>query len=190
MVSGWFCTLGSQQVLMELMLGGIRARRRRGQQRMRWLDGITDSMDMSLSKPGVGDGQGGPACCSSWGHKESDMTERLNWTEWYYHDLICVGTCATESEFWQRCGKVDCLALTVFYLVHSDNLISLLLLSLVTPPLPSSHCCQSELSKMSTVRVSLLLKTLLCHLKNRSQALYMQTDWFLQYVMSIYYVSF
>ena len=31
--------------------------------------------------PGVGDGQGGLACCSSWGHKESDMTEWLNWTE-------------------------------------------------------------------------------------------------------------
>ena len=31
--------------------------------------------------PGVGDGQGGLACCGSWGHKESDMTERLNWTE-------------------------------------------------------------------------------------------------------------
>ena len=40
---------------------------------MRWLDGITDSMDMSLS-----DGQGSQACCDSWGHKESDMTERLN----------------------------------------------------------------------------------------------------------------
>ena len=44
---------------------------------MRWLDGITDSMDMSLSElPGVGDGQGGLAC-NSWGRKESDMTERL-----------------------------------------------------------------------------------------------------------------
>ena len=31
--------------------------------------------------PGVGDGQGGLACCDSWGHKESDMTKQLNWTE-------------------------------------------------------------------------------------------------------------
>ena len=56
-----------------LMLGGIGGRRRRGQQRMRWLDGITDSMDL-----GVGDGQGGLACCNSWGREESDTTERLN----------------------------------------------------------------------------------------------------------------
>ena len=32
--------------------------------------------------PGVGDGQGGLACCDSWGRKESDTTEQLNWTEW------------------------------------------------------------------------------------------------------------
>ena len=36
--------------------------------------------------PGVGDGQGGLACCSPWGHKESDITERLNWTE--EHNLL------------------------------------------------------------------------------------------------------
>ena len=60
-----------------LMLGGIGGMRRRGRQRMRWLDGITDSMDVSLSELnlGVGDGQGGLACCDSWGRKESDTTE-------------------------------------------------------------------------------------------------------------------
>ena len=45
---------------------------------MRWLDGITDLMGMSLSKLRVGDGQGALVCCDSWGRKESDMTERLN----------------------------------------------------------------------------------------------------------------
>ena len=49
---------------------------------MRWLDGITNSMDMGLGElRGVGDGQGGLACCDSWGRKESDTTERLNLTE-------------------------------------------------------------------------------------------------------------
>ena len=61
------------------MLGGIGGGRRRGQQRMRWLDGITDSMGMSLSKRReLVMGQGGLACCDSWGRKELDMTERLN----------------------------------------------------------------------------------------------------------------
>ena len=58
-----------------LMLGKIEDGRRRGQKRVRWLDGITDSMDRSLSKLGVGDGQGRLACCSPWGRKESDTTE-------------------------------------------------------------------------------------------------------------------
>ena len=57
------------------MLGKIEGERRRGRQRMRWLDGTTDSMDMSLGKLGIGDGQGDLACCGSLGHKELDMTE-------------------------------------------------------------------------------------------------------------------
>ena len=38
---------------------------------------------------GVGDGQGGLVCCNSWGCKESDTTERLNWTELQYYNLTC-----------------------------------------------------------------------------------------------------
>ena len=60
------------------MLGKIEDRRRRGRQRMRWLEGITDPMDMSELSPGVGDGQGGVACCSQWVSKESEKTETLN----------------------------------------------------------------------------------------------------------------
>ena len=68
-----------------LMLGKIVDGRRRGQLRMRWLDGITNSVDTNLSKLRelLKDGWWGLACCSPWGHKESDTTERLNWTEIY-----------------------------------------------------------------------------------------------------------
>ena len=57
--------------------GKIEGRRKRGWQRTVWLDGNTDSMDMSLILRD-GEGQGSLVCCSPWGHKELDMTERLN----------------------------------------------------------------------------------------------------------------
>ena len=74
-----------------LMLGGIGGRRERGRQRMRWLDGITDLMDMSLGKLRElvkdreachvaihGVEKRWPACCDSWGRKEVDRAEQLN----------------------------------------------------------------------------------------------------------------
>ena len=71
-----------------LMLGNIEGGRRRGWQRTRWLDGITDSMDMSLSKL-VMEREAWCTHCSPWGHKELDTTK---WTDlnWYYFRSICI----------------------------------------------------------------------------------------------------
>ena len=87
-----------------LMLGGIGGKRRRGWQRMRWLDGITDSMDVSLSElwSWWWTGVGVLACCDSWGRKELDTTEWLNWTDWRFSwfwfstDIIIV----SKNSFW------------------------------------------------------------------------------------------
>ena len=66
-----------------LMLGKIEDRRRRGQtedEMVGWHHRC-EGHEFELA-PGVGDGQGSLACCSPWDQKESDMSERLNWTEW------------------------------------------------------------------------------------------------------------
>ena len=57
-----------------LMLGRIEGKRRRGQQRMRWLDSITNSMDMNMSKLQEIEDKRSLVCCSLWGHKGSDTT--------------------------------------------------------------------------------------------------------------------
>ena len=79
-----------------LMLGKIEGRRRRGQQRMRWWDGITDLMDMSLGKLWeLVMGKRNLARCDTWGYKELDTTEQLIWTELYDK-----GNDAIKENFW------------------------------------------------------------------------------------------
>ena len=92
-----------------LMLGGIGGKRRRGWQRMRfaglhhWLDGCE-----SWWTPGVGDGQGSLACCDSLGHKESDTTEWLIWS-----DLIWLNT--KVPSIYKFCGCINALKHSLLY---------------------------------------------------------------------------
>ena len=57
---------------------GPEGSRGRGQQRMRWLDGLTSSVDVTFGELLKIAGQGNLACCGPWGHEESDSTWRLN----------------------------------------------------------------------------------------------------------------
>ena len=76
-----------------LILGKFRGRRRKGWQRMRWLDGITSwlygyEFEQVL---GVGDVQGSLACCSPWGHRvRHDWATELNWTLSLLSPLLCI----------------------------------------------------------------------------------------------------
>ena len=66
-----------------LILGKIEGGRRKGQQRMRWLDGITNAMSVSLSRLWELVMDRTLACCSPWGHKDPDTAPGLNWLNTY-----------------------------------------------------------------------------------------------------------
>ena len=96
-----------------LMLGGIGGRRRRGwQEEMAGWHYCLDRREFEWT-PGIGDGQGGLGCCDSWGCKESDTTERLNWTElnWikttvrYHVTSVRMGTIKKQSQKITNIGK-------------------------------------------------------------------------------------
>ena len=82
-----------------LMLGKIEGRRRRGWQKTRWLDGITDTMDMSFEQaPGDAEGQGSLACCSLWGHRV-----RHDWAIKQQQQLVFVSVWSEKQNHKQLC---------------------------------------------------------------------------------------
>ena len=78
----YFIQLMQRTDPFEKTLGKIEGERK-GRQSMIWLDGITDSMELVMDRKAW-------VCCSPWGYKESDTTERLNWTERILHSLSFV----------------------------------------------------------------------------------------------------
>ena len=96
-----------------LMLGKIEVRRRRGWQRMRWLDSITELIGMILSKPGSCWWTGKPGMLSPWGHWELDMTEWLNW--------ICLLRIIKKKKiYWDLMHKIIVTIYCICIFVHIE----------------------------------------------------------------------
>ena len=118
------------------MLGKIESEKRRGWQRMRYLGGITDSMDMSLSK--LWELVMDRACWSPWGCKELDMTEQLNWTE----SRLPVGK---KQQYWKplmRYGGLNLFSITSVINYHKFSNLAWHKLS---------YCSWGQKRKMATL---------------------------------------
>ena len=90
-----------------LLLGKTEGRRRRGRQRMRWLDGITTLRHESEQTPGETEGQGSLACCGPWGHKELDTTateQHFSSNTGTFNTLIKCDKCTRKAQTTQHEG--------------------------------------------------------------------------------------
>ena len=129
-----------------LMLGGIGSRRRKGWQRMRWLDGIADSMDVSLSELGSWWWTGRPGVLRFIGSQRvgHDWVTELNWTLWkVYHYKL---TCRVEVlERFNHLYKV--VELEVKWMPYNQNSLS----STFQPELHFQLSCQTASARLDQV---------------------------------------
>ena len=108
-----------------LILGKIDSRRRRERQdeMVGWHHRLEGHEFEQV--PGVGDGQGGLACCNLWGHKESDTTEQLNWTEVCQQYICSYSFSWAEASEWYYYTPELCCLCSPYVLVSHKIIISI-----------------------------------------------------------------